>query len=124
MGKVLLHLTHSKDDVERATLAFVVANAGLTAGQDVTVLLTVEGVRCAVQGYADGLQSDGYAPLAELMQKFIDNDGALWVCGRLLQAAQHHRRATDPRRADGRRCRRHRGAGQRRADVELVAHAR
>ena len=81
MGKVLLHLTHSKDDVERATLAFVVANAGLTAGQDVTVLLTVEGVRCAVQGYADGLQSDGYAPLAELMQKFIDNGGALWVCG-------------------------------------------
>jgi predicted peroxiredoxin len=80
MGKVLVHLTHAKDDVERASLAFVVANAGLSADQDVTVLLTVEGVRCAVQGYTEPLQADGHAPLAELMQKFIDNDGALWVC--------------------------------------------
>jgi len=81
MGKVMLHNTHGKDDIERATLAFVVANAGLAAGQEVTVLLTIEGVRCAVQGYTDGLQADGFAPLSELVQRFVDGGGALWVCG-------------------------------------------
>jgi predicted peroxiredoxin len=81
MGKVMLHNTHGKDDVERATLAFVVANAGLAAGQDVTVLLTVDGVWCATKGYATGLQANGFAPLEELMHKFVDNGGQLWVCG-------------------------------------------
>lgn len=81
MGKVMIHNTHGKDDVERATLAFVVANAGLIAGQEVTVLLTVEGVWCATQDYAAGLQQEGFAPLAELIQKFVDNGGQLWVCG-------------------------------------------
>lgn len=81
MGKVMLHNTHGKDDVERATLAFVVANAGLTAGQDVTVLLTVEGVWCATKGYTTGLEANGFAPLEELMRKFVDNGGLLWVCG-------------------------------------------
>ena len=81
MGKVMIHNTHGKDDVERATLAFVVANAGLTSGQEVTVLLTIEGVWCATQGYTAGLQTAGFAPLAELIQKFVDNGGQLWVCG-------------------------------------------
>jgi uncharacterized protein len=81
LGKVMIHNSHGKDDVERATLAFVVANAGLTSGQDVTVLLTIDGVWCATQGYTTGLQANGFAPLGELVQKFVDNGGQLWVCG-------------------------------------------
>lgn len=81
MAKILIHNTHSKDDVERASLAFVVANVGLSSGQEVTTLLTVDGVWVATQGYADGLQANGFAPLAELVQKFVANGGVLWVCG-------------------------------------------
>jgi predicted peroxiredoxin len=81
MGKVMINNTHGKDDVERATLAFVVANAGLTSGQEATVLLTVDGTWVATQGYAAGLQADGFAPLAEMVQKFVDNGGVIWVCG-------------------------------------------
>ena len=81
MGKIMINITHSKDDVERATLGFVVANAGLTAGQESTVLLTVDGVWVATRGYADGLQADGFAPLAEVMANFVKNGGKIWVCG-------------------------------------------
>jgi predicted peroxiredoxin len=81
MGHILINNTRGKDDVERATLAFVVANAGLTAGQQATVLLTVEGVWLATKGYADGLQAKGFAPLGEVMQGFMDNGGRMWVCG-------------------------------------------
>ncbi len=81
MGHVLINNTRGRDDVERATLAMVVANAGLTSGQDVTVLLTIDGVWCATKGYTDGLQANGFAPLGELIQKFLDAGGSLWVCG-------------------------------------------
>ena len=81
MAKILIHNTHGKDDVERATLAFVVANVGLSSGQEVTTLLTIDGVWVATQGYTDDLQAYGFAPLGELVQKFVANGGILWVCG-------------------------------------------
>jgi predicted peroxiredoxin len=81
MDKIFVHNTHGKDDVERASLAMVVANTALTAGQDATVLLTIEGVCVATDGYADGLQAKGFPPLNELVSQFIENEGQLWVCG-------------------------------------------
>ena len=81
MGKIMINITRSKEDIERATLGFVVANAGLTAGQEATVLLTLDGVWAATRGFADGLQADGYAPLAEIMANFVKNGGKIWVCG-------------------------------------------
>lgn len=81
MGHVMIHNTRGKDNVERASLAFVAANIALTSGQAATVLLTIEGVRVATRGYADGLQAAGFAPLGELIRQFVENDGRLWVCG-------------------------------------------
>jgi len=77
----MIQNTRGKDDVERATLAFVVANAGLSSGQEVTMLLTIDGVWVATQGYTDGLQSDGFLPLADLVGQFVASGGTLWVCG-------------------------------------------
>ncbi|MCL4862930.1 MAG: DsrE family protein [Caldilineaceae bacterium] len=81
MGKVMVHNTRGKDDVERATLAFVVGNAGLSSGQEVTMLLTIEGVWVATRGYAEGLQAEGFAPLSDVVTQFIQNGGVVWVCG-------------------------------------------
>jgi predicted peroxiredoxin len=81
MGHVMIHNTRGKEDIERASLAFVVANTALSSGQEATVLLTIEGVRVATKGYTAGLQADGFEPLADLVQKFVLNDGRLWVCG-------------------------------------------
>ncbi len=97
MTQVMVHNTHGKDDVERASLAFVVANTALTAGQDATVLLTIEGVRVATKGYADGLQAEGFGPLKELIQQFIQNKGHVWVCG----ACAKPRKITQPDLIDG-----------------------
>jgi predicted peroxiredoxin len=81
MGHVMVHNTHGKEDIERASLTFVVANTALNANQRSTVLLTIEGVWTATRGYSDGLQANGFAPLRELMQQFVANGGELWVCG-------------------------------------------
>ena len=81
MGHVMIHNTRGKDGVERASLAFVVGNTALSSGQEATVLLTIEGVWVATKGYSDSLQASGFEPLADLLQKFVQNDGRLWVCG-------------------------------------------
>jgi predicted peroxiredoxin len=77
----MIHNTQGKEGVERASLAFVVGNTALSSGQEATVLLTIEGVWVATKGYAEGLQADGFEPLAALVQKFVQNNGRLWVCG-------------------------------------------
>ena len=85
MGKIMIHNTHGKDDLERASLAFVVGNAALSSGQEATLLLTIDGVWLATSGYTDGLQADGYAPLGELVANFIRNGGNVWVCGACMK---------------------------------------
>jgi predicted peroxiredoxin len=85
MGKVMIHNTHGKDDIERATLAFIIANAALNSGQEAIMLLTIEGVWVATLGYANELQADGFAPLAEIIGNFIKNGGQLWVCGTCIK---------------------------------------
>lgn len=81
MGQVMLHNTHGKDDVERASLAFLVGHVARNSNQEATILLTIEGVWVATKGYTDGLQADGFAPLSELIQQFLAAGGRVWVCG-------------------------------------------
>ena len=81
MGKVMINNTCGKEAVDRASLAFVVAKTALSSGQEATVLLTIEGVRVATKGYADGLQAEGFEPLGKLVQDYIQGGGKLWVCG-------------------------------------------
>jgi predicted peroxiredoxin len=81
MGHVMIHNTHGKEDAERASLAFIVGNTALSSGQEATLLLTLEGVRVATRGYAEGVQSQDFAPLQELIQQFTSRGGKIWVCG-------------------------------------------
>ena len=81
MAKLLINLTHGKEDPERATLAFVVGNVAASADQETVVLLTIEGVWDATRGYADSIHKEGFQPLLEVMQSFVKNGGKIWVCG-------------------------------------------
>ena len=80
MPKLLINLTTASDNADKTTVAFVVANAGVAAGQEVTIFLNVEGVRLATPGYADDITSEGFKPLKELMASFLANGGKLWIC--------------------------------------------
>ncbi len=81
VAKILVHATHGKEDVERATLPFVLGNVSATADQETVVLLTIEGVRLATYGYADEVQKEGFPPLKDVMRQFLANGGQLWACG-------------------------------------------
>jgi predicted peroxiredoxin len=79
-GKFCVSLTHAKDDPDRATVGFVIANAAVGSDQETVVFLSTEGVRLAVQGCADDIHESGFAPLRELMANFAGAGGAIYVC--------------------------------------------
>ena len=80
MSKLLINLTSAKNDADKTTVAFVVANAGVAAGQEVVIFLNVEAVRLAMPGYADDITAQGFKPLKELLGSFTENGGKLWIC--------------------------------------------
>ena len=78
---ILTNCTCGKEDPERATLPFIVGNVAASADQPAIVLLTIEGVWLATKGYADGIQKEGFQPLKEIMNSFVENGGQIWACG-------------------------------------------
>ncbi len=81
MTKLIINCTHGQEDPERATLAFVVGNVAASASQEAVVLLTIDGAWNATRGYADNVCKEGFQPLREVMQSFVNNGGQIWVCG-------------------------------------------
>ena len=73
-------LTCAKNDTDKATVAFVVANAAAASDKEALVFLSTEGVRLAVKGYADDIHEQGFAPLRELMANFVKAGGKIYVC--------------------------------------------
>lgn len=79
-GKFCVSLTSSKDNTDKATVAFVVANAAVASDKETMVFLSIEGVRLSQQGFADDIHEAGFAPLKELIANFTKAGGAVFVC--------------------------------------------
>ena len=67
---LLIHCTHGKEDAERAILPFIVGNVAVTADKAATIFLTIEAVRLATKGYAEGVNKEGFTPLKEIINSF------------------------------------------------------
>lgn len=80
MAKLLISITHAKDDTDRATVGFVVANASAASAVETVIFLSTEGVRLCQQGYSDDIHEEGFSPLKQLMDDFVDAGGIIWVC--------------------------------------------
>jgi predicted peroxiredoxin len=79
-GKFCVSLTYAKNDSDKATVAFVVANAAVASDKETMVFLSTEAVRLCQKGYADDVHEEGFAPLRELMANFVKAGGKIWVC--------------------------------------------
>lgn len=79
--KFMAQSTHGRDDPERATLPFIVANVAASADQEAIVLLTIDGVWLATKGYADDIHHEGMPPLREVLASLLANGGEIWACG-------------------------------------------
>lgn len=79
-GKFVVSLTRAKDDPDRATVAFVVANAAVASDKETVVFLSTEGTRLSQKGYSSDIHEEGFASLAELMSSFAKAGGTIYVC--------------------------------------------
>ncbi len=79
-NRFVVNCTVAKDNRDKATVAFVLANAALASGKETVVFLSIEGVRLSQQGYADDIREEGFAPVKDLMASFAEGGGRMFVC--------------------------------------------
>src|SRR5262245_56602776 len=79
-NKFCVSLTCAKDNPDKSTVAFVVANAAIGSGKETLVFLSVEGVRLSQKGYAEQIHEDGFAALRELMDTYAKGCRTMYVC--------------------------------------------
>ena len=77
--KYLINCQHGGDDVEKATVAMIVASAASAMDGDTAVFMTGESVRMATKGGVDDLAAEGYPSLTELLAAYAEYGGRRWV---------------------------------------------
>ncbi len=80
MNGLVINLTHSVDDVDRTSVAIVVAGASVASSQKTTVFLSSDGAWLGKRGEAEKIHEDGFAPLAELRDSFLEAGGQIILC--------------------------------------------
>ena len=84
-SKFCVSLTYAKNDADKATVAFVIANAAVASNKETMVFLSTEAVRLSTPGYADDVAEPGFAPLKDLMANFAKAGGKIFVCSPCLK---------------------------------------
>jgi len=78
-NKFLINAEYGKDNIEKATLSFIIANSASEAGEAV-VFVTADATHLCAMGGADDLVYKGMPPVKHVMESFIENGGRIWVC--------------------------------------------
>ena len=78
-------ITHGIDH-ELSSVAFTIANGGMTAGLKVYVFLTSAGVDLVRRKAIDTTQVVPLEPLAGLVADFLKRGGTLWACTPCVKA--------------------------------------
>lgn len=84
--KLVILVTHGAEDPERATIAFVVANAALAMEAKATVILQGNGVVLATKGCYEHVFAAGFDPLKKLVDTFLGLGGTILACVPCLES--------------------------------------
>ena len=79
-NKVLVNCSARADEVEQATVNFIVANASMADENETVIFLTDDSVNLATRGGADDFKADGHEPIKTYIDTLIENGGQIWVC--------------------------------------------
>jgi predicted peroxiredoxin len=78
-------VTHGTDH-ELSSVAFTIANGGMTSGLKVSVFLSSAGVDLVRKRAIDTTQVAPLEPLAALVKDFLARGGTLWACTPCVKA--------------------------------------
>jgi predicted peroxiredoxin len=83
--ELVVLMTHGADH-ELSSVAFTIANGGMTAGLKVSIFLTSAAVDLVRRGASDMTHVKPLEPLAALVQDFLARGGTLWACTPCVKA--------------------------------------
>jgi uncharacterized protein len=74
-------VAYAQDNLDKATIGLTLAKAALEGGHRVRLVLTSEGVRLTVKGYADDLSNGPpFLPVKDLLDLLIGRGAEINVC--------------------------------------------
>ena len=83
--ELVVVITHGADH-EMSSVAFTIANGGMTSGLKVAIFLTGNGVDLVRKRAIDNLVVHPFEPLAALVKDFLARGGRLWACTPCVKA--------------------------------------
>lgn len=83
--ELVVLITHGADH-ELSSVAFTIANGGMTAGLDVSIFLTSAGVDLVRKQAVEMTQVEPLEPLSALIADFMARGGTLWACTPCVKA--------------------------------------
>jgi predicted peroxiredoxin len=83
--KLVVLITHGTDH-EMSSVAFTIANGGLTAGLDVSIFLTSAGVDLVRKRATQSTRVAPLEPLESMIDDFVRRGGNLWACTPCVKA--------------------------------------
>ncbi|MEZ5714261.1 MAG: DsrE family protein [Paracoccaceae bacterium] len=84
MSKLVIVSTWGMDNLERATIPWVVASAGVASDQEVMMFLQASAVELVVKGAAESVQTDPFPAVSDLIEAVIEGGGSINCCGPCL----------------------------------------
>jgi predicted peroxiredoxin len=83
--ELVVVMTHGADH-ELSSVAFTIANGGMTAGLKVSIFLTSAAVDLVRKRAIEMTQASPLEPLRELVDDFLRRGGTLWACTPCVKA--------------------------------------
>ncbi len=84
--KLVVIVTESPDNQEKATIPFVMATAAQSMDAEVTIILQADSVLLAKKGVAENVNAPGFMPLKQLLNTFLELKGKLLICTPCVKA--------------------------------------
>lgn len=85
-AKKLVIMVTKGIDHELSSVAFTIANGGITAGQQVSIFLTSAAIDLVRKRGASMTKVDPLDSLSDLMADFLERDGKIWACAPCVKA--------------------------------------
>ena len=79
-SRVIVGCSHGEENPDSVVVSYLTAGAALDEGKQVVLWLTSDGVRLALNGYADRIRADQDPPVERVHAQFIEKGGRFYVC--------------------------------------------
>ncbi len=79
--KILLTITHSTDDHDRANAAVAMALSLMSEGADLVLFFVFEGALLAKKGVAETIHGRNFAPVRDLFPALLEEKVPMFLCG-------------------------------------------